>query len=140
MHQLIVLSRATPPPTAEQLEAIRAAALPVLRTAQVSSLLISWNRYYLQLLEGLEVDVRRIFDGLAAAPHQQLVGIRHDGEVPSRRFAAWKMGVFDLDRPDGVGRQLSSRHPALGEGEHYQDPMLAFDLFWDAQHFGRPTD
>ncbi len=140
LSQLIYISRATSPPTREELAEIVAQSKPNNWRQSITGLLLYGRGHYLQLLEGPLLEVAELYTRISRDP-------RHDQVLPlllqpatRRLFPEWKMGVLNLDAgPVEDSKRLPLLMRAIYER---QDPtrhagMLALDLiraFVDRKH------
>lgn len=84
------------------------AALPAIRAnnakQNVTGILLSDRGEYLQVLEGPEENVKRIFASIQGDDHHENVVVLREERIKKRRFADWTMGfsevsVDDIDDP-----------------------------------------
>lgn len=99
LHQIMYISSATGPVTAAQCAAIAQAAAKNNRADDVTGLLLFNSRRFLQVLEGPQDAVARIYARIARdGRHGALVKLR-ETTIEAREFGEWGMAYDDPARP-----------------------------------------
>lgn len=135
MYQLMYISRANRLMAPDELGKLEASARANNARDDLSGLLVAWNGCFLQLLEGPADRVESTYERIRHDPRHDDLRVLTTGLIPRRRFERWSMQIVSLNDPATPLRGLLARHPPLSLSlDHYQDPMLAFTLLYDAQH------
>lgn len=132
MFQLLYISRAVRPASTNDLKDILDTARTRNETAAITGLLLYGGEHFFQILEGLESDVRSLFDRIEIDPRHVAVTVIAEREVAGRNFPTWWMGFKLLDSEDfanePVFHNIRSRGDLLavpGAGDKYLGAEVA---------------
>jgi hypothetical protein len=103
LHQLIYASRATRPMSAGDVEAILDVSRRKNALCGISGMLLYDEGSFLQVLEGDEPEVERVYGQLNKDRRHESVVLVHRGPIAQRGFSEWSMGAFELT---AASRQL----------------------------------
>ena len=125
VYQLVYISRATGEMNDQQLGEILSIARSKNATVDVSGMLLYQSGSFIQVLEGDEADVDRIFAKIEGDSRHSDAQVLLRGHVEERAFDGWSMGYLSgtqlSDIPEGF-------HPFLRSGfrrKTEQDEMAA---------------
>ena len=99
MLQIVYISTARQPFTKAELQSVLALSRRKNEAANITGLLISGGRRFLQALEGPEEAVAATFDRIKADPRHFAVVALSMKHVETREFGNWAMGF----EPGGIG-------------------------------------
>lgn len=97
LHQLVYLSAAAKPMTADELGALLLKARVNNKRLGISGILVHHEGSFLQALEGDAAAVARLFATIEADPRHHRVYTLLRGNVSGRSFADWSMGFVAAD-------------------------------------------
>jgi hypothetical protein len=100
----------------------------------VSGILLYQDGSFMQVLEGAEESVRRVYDKVARDKRHFRLQVVREGAIPARRFAQWSMGFVSLDA--ALVRGLVGRHALLSNGtlgEDTNEVSALLDRFRDGE-------
>jgi hypothetical protein len=97
MIQLIYISTAANWPTESELIYLLDQARFLNIRRNITGMLLYSNRTYLQVLEGEEKVVRKLYDAICKDPRNEGHVILRESEILSRNFPDWSMGFENLD-------------------------------------------
>lgn len=95
LYQMMYISTAARPVSADECRSIAYAAAANNRRHAVTGLLLFNSRRFLQVLEGPHPAVAAIFDRIAADSRHRAIVILHQGAVAHREFGEWAMAFDD---------------------------------------------
>ncbi len=98
-HLGYVSTQTSPFGTADLLRLL-AAARRRNQSRNVTGLLIHRDDSFFQVLEGREVDVRRIFGIISEDPAHHRINVLFEEPLAEREFADWRMAFVELDNVD----------------------------------------
>lgn len=96
LGHLLYLSDATWPLTHDELEGIRLVSEQNNQALDVTGVLFYSSGHFVQLLEGDEHVIRRLFDRIACDRRHHHVRLLIERPASERIFADWSMGLLDL--------------------------------------------
>lgn len=130
LSQLVYISHATPPPSAETLSAISEQSKTNNWQVGVTGLLLYSRGDYLQLLEGPLLEVAELYSRISRDPRHERVLPLLLQPATRRYFPEWKMGVLNLDEGSEEDRkQLPRLMRAIFEQKTSEHAgVLALDL------------
>lgn len=101
--RLIYISQATTPFDDTALIDLAAKAAENNKTVEVTGLLMRVGNYFLQVLEGPTVNVRKLFAKIAEDPRHTSVRTVYQEDAPERAFGQWSMSYLRVDDYYNVG-------------------------------------
>lgn len=110
MFQLIYASRVRADIKAHELEDLIRQARENNAAHGITGLLLFNGQTFVQILEGDEADVRRLFRDIDRDPRHDNVTVLSEGSVDHRIFPSWRMGFYtgDADSMHTFLRQRAS--------------------------------
>jgi hypothetical protein len=111
MHHIIYLSWATHPFSDEQLHALLQQARSHNTQADITGILLYGNGCFLQVLEGEEATVRRLYEHIKCDGRHRDVAAYADKAVTQRAFAEWAM-AFQATTPQQFEEVVGYLRPA----------------------------
>lgn len=100
MLQLVYASSAVRPAAPEALETLLEKARAKNDRLGVTGMLLYREERFLQVLEGQEHTVRRLYDTIRRDERHTAVITLRECLIDERAFSGWMMGFMDLDRAD----------------------------------------
>ncbi len=97
MYFLIYFSVATRPFTPEELVDLLEVSRKNNTAAKITGMLLYKDEKFMQLLEGEEGAVARVFEKISRDRRHRSVTVLLEGEAPERAFSVWSMGFENLD-------------------------------------------
>ncbi|OGX88672.1 BLUF domain-containing protein [Hymenobacter glacialis] len=131
IYQIFYHSRATQPPSEQELRALLEQSERRNARHRITGLLLYSAGRYVQVLEGAQHEVEALYTRIRCDPrHQQVVTVS-EGPSPKRLFADWNMGFGSVAAPevDRVLDAVLAPHPPTGlrvENAHLQVLLEAF--------------
>lgn len=117
LARLIYVSTAADTPGGETIGSILQSARLRNSSEGITGFLMLADRHFMQLLEGPEEAVNRVFESIRHDPRHRDVVIIHTCTEPARQFPNWTMGFADKDvhesQPDGEDLETVSLDEAL---------------------------
>ncbi|MDY6945836.1 MAG: BLUF domain-containing protein [Pseudomonadota bacterium] len=100
MYSLVYVSSASTLFTKQQLTELLQTARERNSAAQITGMLLYKDGNFMQVLEGEESAVKKLFNDISADQRHKGVMILLSGSVQSRTFPDWSMGFRDLRSPE----------------------------------------
>lgn len=122
VYQVLYHSRATPPPSDTQLQALLAQSRAYNAQHGITGLLLYSNGCYVQALEGPKHQVQALYARIQADTHHTQVLTVSQGPRPERRFADWNLRFGSVAPP--VVEQVLAVVADLLAGPPVLDPDL----------------
>lgn len=97
LHQIVYLSRATAPLSADAAAALCGAASERNRDAGITGLLLHDGTSFIQALEGDEATLRALMTRITCDPRHHAIGYVSDGPVVARHLGDWGMSYRRVD-------------------------------------------
>jgi len=133
VHHLIYLSKAAPELTAGALLSIESRAQAKNESAAITGLLAYGSGHFLQVLEGPEIEVERVYSNIEQdARHTDLQVLTFEA-VQTRAFAPWAMALVNLDCDASKVADASLRTFPSAIGPFPADARLAFAMLYALQ-------
>ena len=101
MIQLIYTSTATNWPGESELVKLLEQARSRNLERRITGMLLYSNQTYLQVLEGEEQDVHRLYEAISNDPRNEGHAVLLEKEIFSRSFPDWSMGFENLENSSG---------------------------------------
>jgi hypothetical protein len=102
LYSLLYVSRSLIAADSEEMSAIARSSQRNNQTRGLTGFLYYDNAAFLQVLEGLEPDVRALFDVIAADRRHDSVRMLGFQPVSNRAFGGWSMGLYDGSKDGGL--------------------------------------
>ncbi|MCL2915728.1 BLUF domain-containing protein [Shewanella corallii] len=117
LFELVYMSRAQSPMVERDLTALLVEARANNERVGITGMLLYRNGSFLQLLEGEEQQVLKLYDTVRQDPRHGRVTQLYSHHLPQRHFADWSMGFVNADRVDeeqlpGLSDIMSDRFDA----------------------------
>ena len=128
MFYLIYSSSATRLLSDEELAAIHRDAMAGNAKRGITGFLLYRGGNFMQLLEGEEAEVRRLFECIHADPRHKDVYVLKEGTRPDRIFSKWAMGFVHMDKMPGMPTYREFMNESLNSLRFRQDGKLALRL------------
>lgn len=96
MHQLVYVSAAAKEMRPQELLGMLAGARERNKAAGITGMLLYKNGHFMQVIEGSEDAVGRLFVKLCNDPRHGKILVLFEGEVPERMFPDFSMAFHDL--------------------------------------------
>lgn len=130
MHSLVYVSSARQPLTKAELLELLERACRQNEAKNVTGLLLYRAGNFMQLLEGAEETVERLFAKISADPRHWAVTALQRSQAKERMFPRWSMACRDLDDPQvhalpGFSQFLE---PGIGSRAYFENPTRAQKL------------
>ena len=100
MFQLVYASTAVRPMQPKDLNRLLHSSRLRNKQAGITGLLLYGEEHFLQVLEGEEAAVRRLYHTIRADERHTAVITLRERLLEAREFGSWTMGFANLDRPD----------------------------------------
>lgn len=130
MHSLVYVSSAREPFTKPQLRELLERASQNNKRESITGLLLHRNGSFMQLLEGEESAVERLFERIAGDSRHWAVTLMHRSQAPERMFPQWSMACRDLD--DAMVQALPGfsqfLEPSISTRAFFENPTRAQKL------------
>ncbi|MEM8597251.1 MAG: BLUF domain-containing protein [Pseudomonadota bacterium] len=104
LYSLLYVSRSRVAPDSADMDEIASASQRNNATRGITGFLYYDNEVFLQVLEGLEPDVRALYDAIAADTRHDRVHMLGFQPVHNRAFGGWSMGLYDGSMSGGLLR------------------------------------
>ena len=101
VFRLIYASYAAPGLTEDDFDEIAAIAKENNKRLDITGVLVSCGSEFMQILEGYEPQVKKLFEHIARDPRHLDVTVISTDKVKERQFGEWSMGCFLL-RPEDM--------------------------------------
>jgi hypothetical protein len=146
VFQLVYRSIATNPPKLSELEELLVTCRMNNDVNELTGLLLYFDTgiadraTFLQVLEGAQENVERVFNHIAADPRHSDIEVIARGEISARRFPEWTMGLEYVTYAQVaavVPGLATAEHPMVVMAQLLQDPQTAERLI--AQHLIQPV-
>lgn len=124
LSQLLYASRATHPLSDAELQDLLTLARVNNARLGVTGLLLYCDQSFLQVLEGEEATLTRLYEAIARDPRHTELRLLARGPLVERRHAEWCMGFEHLD-----DQRLAATLPGYRSARRY--PLVAADLVRD---------
>lgn len=111
MKRIIYCSRATRPLGSEKLIGLLAQARDDNRASGITGLLLYSHQSFLQLIDGDNDAIDRLYANIAHDPRHDSLRVLLDAEVSTRKYPDWTMGFAHLN-DDDLARDLKGFTPA----------------------------
>lgn len=124
------ISRLTDPLSMAEIENIGITSSRNNRQADITGLLVYFERLFFQIIEGEEQVVDQLFDTIGKDPrHQDIIRLKTEYDVEDRLFPAWSMKTINLDNNvDELIRPIKILLQAVTEShriiEQYTQPSI----------------
>ncbi|MEM1208072.1 MAG: BLUF domain-containing protein [Planctomycetota bacterium] len=132
LTHLLYVSEAIGPMSTEDLETIHSVSSYNNRKALITGVLFYSAGQFVQLLEGDEADVHRLFETISADPRHRDVRVLLDEPIDRRLFGDWDMGLLDLTRHGSADRakldelvRLAGRGLCMDDGTPLEMEILS---------------
>ncbi len=127
MYSLLYISSAREPFTTKQLNKLLVSACRNNEREKVTGLLLYKSGNFMQLLEGSEDAVERIFLSVCNDARHSAVTVLQRSESTERMFPRWSMAWRDLDDPDILIQPGFSQfmNPNISAREHFENTNRA---------------
>ncbi|MEM8625541.1 MAG: BLUF domain-containing protein [Pseudomonadota bacterium] len=102
LYNLLYVSRSNVAADSPQMDAIARSSQRHNAVSGITGFLYYDNEAFLQALEGVESDVRGLFDVIAADDRHHSVRMLGFQPVANRVFGGWSMGLYDGSRDGGL--------------------------------------
>ena len=97
LFEIVYMSRAQSPMAERDLKALLVEARRNNEQLGITGMLLYRNGSFLQLLEGEEKQVTRLYESIRQDPRHARVTQLYSHFLPSRHFADWSMGFVNAD-------------------------------------------
>ena len=91
-------------------------------TKRITGAMIYANGYFMQLIEGPQIAVDKLYSAIEADPRHEVLSLLHSQEIKDRHFSDWAMEYRDSD--DLGERALMTIHAAKQDSERF--PVIHF--------------
>ena len=91
-------------------------------TRGITGAMIYANGYFMQLIEGPQIAVDKLYSAIEADPRHEVLSLLHSQEIKDRHFSDWAMEYRDSD--DLGERALMTVHAAKQDNERF--PVIHF--------------
>ena len=91
-------------------------------TRGITGAMIYANGYFMQLIEGPQIAVDKLYSAIEADPRHEVLSLLHSQEIKDRHFSDWAMEYRDSD--DLGERALMTIHAAKQDNERF--PVIHF--------------
>ena len=91
-------------------------------TRRITGAMIYANGYFMQLIEGPQIAVDKLYSAIEADPRHEVLSLLHSQEIKDRHFSDWAMEYRDSD--DLGERALMTIHAAKQDNERF--PVIHF--------------
>ena len=91
-------------------------------TKGITGAMIYANGYFMQLIEGPQIAVDKLYSAIEADPRHEGLSLLHSQEIKDRHFSDWAMEYRDSD--DLGERALMTIHAAKQDNERF--PVIHF--------------
>jgi hypothetical protein len=100
MYFLIYRSETTTVPLEEELGLILTHARNRNKTMDITGMLLSFDRKFLQLLEGEEKNVKKVYESICKDDRHINIKLLKDGHIDKRLFPGWSMSFRPVTRQE----------------------------------------
>lgn len=105
MYQLIYVSEAVKPMSAQALEELLLVARKKNRDLKITGMLLYLNNSFLQVLEGPEENVKTLYQRIIEDERHRNIKLVEEMECDKREFGSWSMGFENLDDVEDAPKQ-----------------------------------
>jgi hypothetical protein len=130
LRQLLYMSELARPFAPGMLEEIAARSSENNERWQVSGCLLYSKGHFLQLLEGPQEEIERLFGVISADGRHARVRVLHDALVKKRLFDGWEMRTYNLEEQTKLPKEFVDRVLDWIEG-HDNNPLFLFRILDD---------
>ncbi|MEM9302672.1 MAG: BLUF domain-containing protein [Pseudomonadota bacterium] len=134
LRQLLYMSELARPFESSLLEDIKAASGRNNERWQVSGCLLYSKGHFLQLLEGPEESVERLFGIISADGRHARVRVLHDVPIKERLFDGWEMRTYNLESRSDLPQEFIDRVLDWIE-RHESNPLFLFRILDDFRNY-----
>ena len=134
MHHIVYQSYAVGQPTTAELKFLLQQSRATNARLHITGLLLYGNGCFLQVLEGEEQDVQRVYARIRADSRHAHVVLLADGPIQARIFQGWSMG-FKVLSEDDFGRLTGYVDPSPVDFLAVYSPIVDEDMLYLLKSF-----
>ncbi|WP_158974601.1 BLUF domain-containing protein [Cellulophaga sp. L1A9] len=115
----------------EDILAIRDTAIRTNEEHDITGCLVFYNNHFIQILEGNEVLVKKVFSKIAEDNRHSNIQVLYEGEKDQRFFPDWNMAFTDISANSGQDTEVKSyANNLLLLSEFIEKPTTTLKMFW----------